>query len=131
MPFPVDSKYIRDAEEKLSTTFPSMFKGRMIGENGGSVEGNAEVWFLYPFLDGSDTKRLARTCNDIVRETKKMREWPNFPADAIAIANNGDADQLILLPKSGSPNELDPTVYWWDHETGEVQKIADDFAELH
>ena len=49
---------------------------------------------------------------------------------AVAIASNGTADQLIMLPKDESPHELGPAVFWWDHETGELQKIADDFSEL-
>jgi hypothetical protein len=130
MPFPVDPKYIDAAQEKLSTIFPSMFRGKMIRENGGSVQAVDDDWHLFPFLDSSDRKRLARTCNDIVLETKRMREWPNFPKDAIAIASNGSADRLILTPKTDVPNELDPAVYWWDHETGEISKVAEDFAEL-
>jgi hypothetical protein len=130
MPFPVDSNHIRATEEKLSTTFPSMFRGKMMRENGGTIEAAGMTWFLYPFLDTSDKKRLARTCNDIVRETRQMRDWPGFPPTAVAIGNNGGGDQLILLPKADFPGELDPAVYWWDHETAEVTKLADDFAEL-
>jgi hypothetical protein len=130
MPFPVDPKYIDQTEAKLSVTFPSMFRGKMIRKNGGSIETAGENWELYPFLDSSDRKRIARTCNDIVLETKRMRQWSNFPPGAVAIGGNGTADQLILLPKKDLPSELDPAIYWWDHETGSIQKVADDFAEL-
>jgi hypothetical protein len=130
MPFPVDPQYILATEEKLSATFPSMFRGKMMRDNGGSVEAAGDMWWLYPFFDPSDKKRLARTCNDIVRETAKMRDWPNFPPNAVAIATNGAADQLILLPKELLQDELDPAVLRWDHETGVVQKVAEDFAEL-
>lgn len=130
MPFPIDPKSIQATEQKLGTTFPSMFKGRMMLDNGGTVEVLDDSWTLYPFLDSSDKKRLATTCNDIVRETLKMREWSNFPASAVAIATNGTANQLVLLPKRLGKAELDPAVFWWDHETGDVQKVADDFAEL-
>lgn len=130
MPFPVDPKYIRETEDRLSVSFPSMFTDRMLRENGGSIKAAGDEWLLYPFLDSSDRKRIARTCNDIVRETRRMREWSNFPPDAVAIAGNGTADQLILLPKTESPRELGPSVFWWDHETGEVEKVADDFADL-
>jgi hypothetical protein len=130
MPFPVDPKYIRATEEKLSTTFPSMFTGKMITANGGSIEAADDEWLLYPFLDSSDEKRIARTCNDIVLETTRMRNWSNFPPGAVAIGGNGTANQLILLPKAESLNELGPAVYWWDHETGEVHKMAEDLAEL-
>lgn len=130
MPFPIDPQYILATEQRLGATFPSMFKGKMMHENGGTIDVLDDDWTLYPFLDPSDKKRLARTCNDIILETLKMREWSNFPASAVAIATNGTADQLILLPKSGARAELDPAVCWWDHETGAVQKVADDVAEL-
>lgn len=130
MPFPLDSQYIQAAERKLGITFPSMFRGKMTHSNGGTVYVLGDSWMLYPFLDSSDKKRLARTCNDIVRETQKIRQWSNFPAGGVAIATNGAADQLVLLPKAEAKAELDPAVFWWDHETGEVQKVADDFAEL-
>jgi SMI1 / KNR4 family (SUKH-1) len=130
MPFPIDPKYISETETKLSTTFPSTFRGKMMRDNGGSVEVADDEWLLYPFFDQSDRKRVARTCNDIVQETGKMREWSNFPACAVAIGGNGTGDQLILVAKTDKPDELGPAVYWWDHETGDVQKVADDFAEL-
>ncbi len=41
-----------------------------------------------------------------------------------------DADRLILLPKPEEPEELRDGVYWWDHETGAVEKVADDFSEI-
>ena len=130
MPFPVDPKYIQGAEAKLATTFPSMFRGKMLRDNGGSVDAADDTWELYPFFDSSDKKRIARTCNDIVRETTKMRDWPGFPSGAVAIGSNGTADQLILMPRNGATNELGPAVFWWDHETGEVHQVAEDFTDL-
>src|SRR3954464_13555278 len=130
MPFPVDSKFIRDTEVKLSMTFPSTFVGRMSSNNGGSVDAGDATWELFPFRDSSDRKRIARTCNDIVLETNRMKKWPSFPAGAVAIASNGTGDQLIFLPEEGSGSELAPAVYRWDHETGDAEKVADDFADL-
>lgn len=121
MPFPIDAQSIQATEQKLGATFPSMFKGKMMRDNGGTVDVLDDDWTLYPFLDSSDKERIVRTCNDIARETQKMREGSKFPAGAVAIATNGTADQLILLPKSGAIADLDPAVFWWDHETGEVQ----------
>ena len=62
MPFPVDAKFVRQAEEKLFASFPSSFKGRMLRGNGGGMDAGGDTWELYPFLDFSDRKRLARTC---------------------------------------------------------------------
>lgn len=130
MPFPLDPKYIRETEQKLSTRFPLAYRDKMIRDNGGQIEAADDVWELYPFFDSSDRKRIARTCNDIVRETKQMRDWPGFPAGAVAIAENGTGDQLIFLPGETGAGELGAAVFWWDHETGEIQRIADDFSEL-
>lgn len=59
-----------------------------------------------------------------------MRNWSMFPPGAVAIAGNGTADQLILLPREDNPLELSNHVFWWDHETGDVREVADDFADL-
>jgi hypothetical protein len=29
-----------------------------------------------------------------------------------------------------SPDTIQHTIYWWDHETGDVHHAADDFADL-
>ena len=99
-------------------------------ENGGEVETGDDAWQLYPFLDSSDNKRLARTCNDITRETQNARSWSGFPANAIAIGANGAGDQLVLLKNSENESELSPIVCWWDHETGRAHEVAKDFSEL-
>ena len=75
-------------------------------------------------------KRLKRTCNDVVRETKSANDWPDFPPNAVAIGANGGGDQLILIPQADHPELLDHAVYWWDHETGDIHKVADDFGDL-
>ena len=130
MPFPVDAKFIDETEGKLGVTFPSMFRGRMMKDNGGDITAGDDDSQLFPFFDNSDRKRLARTANDIVRETTQAREWPNFPAGAVAIASNGGGDLLVFLPKGDAPSQLAPEVYRWDHEEGEVEKVADSFDEL-
>lgn len=130
MPFPVDEKYIKQTEEKLNIVFPVAFKTKMLKENGGEVETPPDSWNLYPFFDTSDKKRLKRTSNDIIRETESAKKWAGFPNDAIAIGTNGGGDQLIFLKQKKTPQILDATVYWWDHETGTINKVADDFSEL-
>ena len=129
MPFPVDKKYILEAEEKLGVRFPESFRVKMQSENGGQLETVPDAWRLYPFFDKSDKKRLKRTNNDIVRETHSSRNWRSFPQDAVAIGTNGGGDKLVFLYSSKS-GMLGPAVYWWDHETGAVHKVAEDFSEL-
>ena len=60
------------------------------------------------------TGDMRRRAGHIVRETNEARTWPQFPADAIAIAGNGTGDRLIV--RNGA-------VAWWDHETGETYAV--------
>jgi len=99
----------------------------MLRENGGELEAEEDDWQQYPIADTSDRKRLSRTANHIINETESCRTWPNFPRGALAIAGNGSGDQLVLLQQGAS---FAPAVYVWSHETGQLEKIADDFAEL-
>jgi len=131
MPFPVDPSYIKATEAKLGVTFPLSFVARMVRLNGGEVETCSDVWELHPFLDTSDRKRLKRTCNDIVYETRWSREHAaGYPPDAVSIASNGSGDELVLMPDPARPGRLRDAVYFWDHETGEVSAVANDFHEL-
>src|SRR5262245_41114114 len=130
MPFPVEIKYVSEAEAKLGVKFPASFVTKMTKVNGGMVTTSGDSWELYPFRDSSDRKRLSRTCNDIVRETLQARQWPAFPQEAVAIGANGGGDQLVLLPQRDGPHALSHEVFWWDHETGEINHVADDFGDL-
>ncbi len=129
MPFPVEEKYIKQTEQKLGVVFPASFRNKMMHENGGSVETPPDFWNLYPFMDTSDMKRLKRTCNDIVRETAAARGSTGFPEKAIAIGANDGGDQLVFIPTENTTTLRD-AIYWWDHETGNINQIAEDFEEL-
>ena len=89
MPFPITVAEIAKTEAKTGFTFPLGLKTRFSKNNGGEVEVGGDCWQLIPFIDVSDRKRLARTCNDIVRETTRMRDWRGFPPDAFVVAQNG------------------------------------------
>ena len=130
MPFPVDEKHILNTEEKLKVKFPESYRKKMIIENGGTVETPPDAWNLYPFFDTSNIKRIKRTSNHISCETGVAREWDTFPQNAIAIGSNGCGDQLIFIKPSASSTQCDASVYWWDHETGNINKVANDFDEL-
>ena len=129
MPFPVDSKYVARTEDKLGVRLPLGYISKMLSNNGGSVATRDDRWQLFPIFDDSDKKRLKRTCNDIARETAAAAKWPQFPQNAIAIGSNGGGDLLVLLRTQGK-NRLGDAVFWWDHETGELELVADDFADL-
>ncbi len=120
MPFPVDPKFIDQAEAKLGTSFPMEYRKRMSALNGGEIQTGEDHWQLYPFFDTSDKKRLKRTANDIVRETASARGWAEFPGDAVAVASNGFGDLAILVPVEHGSRDLQDVVFRWNHETGEV-----------
>jgi hypothetical protein len=131
MPFPVDIKYVKQAEEKLGVRLPLSYVASICKENGGVVMAGEDSWSLHPIFDQSDRKRISRTCNDIGRETTSARRgWAGFPADAVAIAANGGGDCLVFVPDPGQAGRLSDAVFLWDHETGELDKVADDFLEL-
>mgnify|MGYP003583914919 CR=1 FL=1 len=130
MPFPIDLKYITETEKELGLVFPDSFKFKMRKENGGELTTKEDSWQIFPFLDKSDKKRISRTSNHIVLETKQARNWRNFPVDGIAIASNGSGDFLILLPTEENQQNLGSEIFSWFHETGEIKKVANNIEEL-
>ncbi len=131
MPFPVETKWITETEKKLGVRFPASFVTAMAKMNGGSVRTPIDTFELFPFLDASDRKRIQRTCGSIDRETATARkDWYGFPSESVAIGANGGGDLLILLPMQDHPENLQHAVYWWDHETAEIELVADDFSDL-
>jgi len=130
MPFPLDPKFVGVTEEKLGVRFPLAFVAAMVKENGGYVETPPDGWWLYPFRDTTDRKRIKRTTNDIVHQTEWARRMPHFPRDGVAIGSHGGGDELVFLPRLDDSSRLQDTVYCWDHETGELGEVSDDFSDL-
>ncbi|MEM9079099.1 MAG: SMI1/KNR4 family protein [Verrucomicrobiota bacterium] len=124
MPFPVDLKFIEQAEEKLGVNFPDSFRAGMSELNGGEIETDEDLWQIHPFFDTSDKKRLRRTANDIVRETASAKDWTGFPDHAVAIASGQSGDIALLLPDGDDKSSLQDVVYAWDHETGSKTVLA-------
>jgi hypothetical protein len=127
MPFTLAERFIRAAEEKLGAPLPSSYREAMMTSNGGEVAAYNDIWNLHPILDTSDRKRLSRSSNDIVGETRVVRDWPGWPDDAVAIADNGTGDKLLFLREGGL---YQPAVYVWLHETGELVEVAESFSKL-
>ncbi|MFZ4798634.1 MAG: SMI1/KNR4 family protein [Bacteroidia bacterium] len=130
MPFPLDIKYIIETELELDIVFPDNFKSKMIKENGGDLTTEDDDWQLIPFFDKSDNKRISRTCNHIGLESKQARDLNNFPENGVAIASNGCGDILILLPTNENSKKLSDEIFFWFHETGEFEKVAEKIDEL-
>jgi hypothetical protein len=130
MPFPLDVRFVREAEAALGLALPPGYVARMCRDNGGEVAVGQDAFRLHPIRDPSDRKRLARTSNDILRETAAARQrWPGFPPDALAVGSNGAGDMLVLLPDPAG-GRYGAEAFWWDHETGELHPAADGFEEL-
>ena len=130
MAFPLDEKYIKETETEFNVKFPSEFKNRMIKSNGGELLISDKFKFeLYPFFDKTDRKRISRTCNHIGLETKNAREWNGFPDNVIAIGEDGYGNQLILT-HNGNGN-LTEELYFWNHETRQMEKIAESINKLY
>ena len=127
MPFNLKEEFVIHAESQLGAGLPDSYRKSMMRSNGGEIAAEDDDWFLYPIADTSDRKRLARSCNSIVAETEAHKAWPNFPAHAVAIGNNGRGDLLVMLK---AEKTFAPAVYAWRHEGGQMSKIADDFSDL-
>lgn len=123
MPFPLDIKYIIETETELKVKFPTDFKNKMMDSNGGEFVIQNFEFDLYPFFDKSDRKRISRTCNHIALETKNARKWIGFPNNSIAIGADGFGNQLVL--RHNGNGYLSDELYFWNHETQEVKKIAE------
>ena len=127
MAFNLSEKQLANTEAELSAKLPHDYRESMKIENGGEAVTQEDSWELYPIKDTSDRKRLARTCNHIIKETKSCFGFGNFPHNALAIAGNGLGDQMVLLKES---EHFKPEVYIWCHETGELHFLASSFAKI-
>ena len=130
MPFPVDQKWIALTEEKLGVQFPISFKVSMIQKNGGEVKASIDIFYLHPFMDKTDRKRIQRTCNSICRETQTARNNEFFHKELVVIGYNGGGDLLVLKPSEFDSSILDDEIFWWDHETSQIEPVAADFSDL-
>jgi len=128
MAFPVDEKYISKAENELGVIFPESFRNKMMKLNGGGVEVLSDYFELHPFYDESEKKRIKRTSNSIVHETKVSHTHYGLPENLVVIGNNGGGD--VLVYKKESDGSIKDMVYWFNHETEELVLAADDFGEL-
>jgi len=128
MAFPIDEKYIEKSEIELGTKFPESFRTKMMIMNGGEVKILNDCFQLLPFYDTSDKKRIKRTCNSIVHETKIARAEYELNSNLVIVGDNGSGD--ILVFKIGNNGFCEPQVYFLSHETQELEVVAEDFSNL-
>ncbi len=127
MPFPVELKYILEAEKELGYQFPEIFKEKMQKENGGEFFAEDEWWFLFPFFDKSSKKRISRTCNHIVLENKNLQKWESIPEKAVAIGTNQSGDYLILKEKCDK--KLNDEIYVSYHDEIGIIKVGENIND--
>lgn len=127
MAFDLSEEWVIETEAQLGARLPAGYRAAMMRRNGGSIVLDGEDWALYPIRDASDRKRIARTCNDILRETAACRAWGGFPPSDLAIAGDGSGDKLVFL-RNGDAYGPAPAI--WRHETGGLIAQAPDIGDL-
>ncbi len=119
MAYPVSESYLRDAEARLGRSLPLSLRARLLRDNGGGIQCDGDEWQLFPIWDPTDRRTIRKTTTHLVAESHRAAtRWPRFPVGAIAIAENGTGD-LLVLRSGGDQIEL------WLHETGQVLRADD------
>lgn len=127
MPFNITESEILKTEKELSASLPKEYREAMKQDNGGEGLIKEYDWEFYPIRDTTDKKRISRTCYHIIKETESCHDFGYFPENALAIAGNGIGDRMVLI-KNGE--KFSDRVYIWLHETGELEKLADNFSQI-
>ena len=113
--------YVVAAEARLGVSFPRVYRHRMMRRNGGTVEVAGDLWDLHPIADASSPNRMGPTWDDVCRQTEQARMLGGFPATAVAIADDGSGDRLVLLAVAdGGDMEL----AIWRHVDGGLERLA-------
>jgi hypothetical protein len=128
MAFDLSEEQVALTESELGRRLPPVYRAAMMANNGGTAITDEDQWDIHPIKDVSDRKRMSRSCNDIIAETKAARGWRAFPSDALAIGSNGLGDVMLLLPSQTEPATFSDLIFAYWHETGEVKPLADDFS---
>ena len=123
MPLPVAELYVVAAETRLGVTFPLAYRRRLLRDNGGVVELDDAAWDLHPILDTSSPNRIGPTWDDVCRQTELARALGGFPRLAVAIADDGSGDRLVLVWQDG-----DVELAIWRHGNGALERLADGLA---
>jgi cell wall assembly regulator SMI1 len=115
----VSKKDLEDTEKKIGAAFPKEYREFVQKAN------NAEVgeWILHPI---KDSKNIKKTWDDIVRKNIENR-WETMNSCYIEFADDGTGDKLCFKI---SENRMCSEIYFWDHESGEVKKISDNFLDM-
>jgi hypothetical protein len=79
VPYPVGDDRIEEAEALLGRRLPGGLRDRLMRDNGGEIEvdgypGDNSIWFLHPVWAPTDRRRISRTANHIVGETREAHD---------------------------------------------------------
>ena len=127
MAFDLSEEQLQATEDEIGARFPESYRQQMMCSNGGRVDAESDCWNLIPLRDTSDRKRLSRTVNHVLVETKSFSGFQSWHENAFAIAENGTGDALVLLSDGV---QIKPQVYYWCHEDGALKVVAEDFSSL-
>jgi hypothetical protein len=125
--FDLSEEELAKTEAEIGARFPASYRDAMKASNGGTVEAYEDEWELFPIRDTSSQKRISRTTNHVLLETKNSGTWPRFHELAYAIAGNGSGDRLVIFREG---NIFEPQVFAWGHEDDSLKLVASDFGEL-
>ena len=128
MAFDISEEQVALTESELGRRLPPVYRAAMMANHGGTAITDEDQWDIHPIKDVSDRKRMSRSCNDIIAETKAAREWRAFPSDALAIGSNGLGDVMLLLPSRTEPATFSDLIFAYWHETGKVKPRVDAFS---
>ena len=124
MGFNLEEVFIKNTENNLGIQFSLSFKTKMMDDNGGEISIKGEGWFIFPFYDNSDKRRIKRTSNNITRETNLFYLDHDDIKNYVVFADNGSGDYLLFDKKNPTP------VYMFLHESEIIKKVAEDFSDL-
>jgi hypothetical protein len=127
MAFDLSEEQLRATEDEIGAKFPESYRQQMMRSNGGEVDAASDYWNLIPLRDTSDRKRLSRTASHVLVETKSLSRFPSWHEHALAIAANGTGNALVML-RDG--DQIKPQVFYWCHESGALELVAEDFSSL-
>ena len=127
MPFPISENEVLKTEGRIGAKLPQDYRSAMMDSNGGCVETYDDYWSLFPLDDRSSPKLISRTSNHVLRETAEAKKWPNYHENALAIAENGAGDYLVIFQKGP---EFELGIFAWLHEDGSLVTVAQHFSEL-
>ncbi|MCW1886330.1 SMI1/KNR4 family protein [Luteolibacter flavescens] len=130
MAFDISEEQVRLTEAEIGLGFPPVYRSLMMANNGGLAFDGMDEWTLNPIKDSSDRKRLSRSCNHVIVETSKAKEWRGFPPEGLAIGSSGSGDIILLMPSPADPGMLEDKILKFDHETGELEELAADLSKF-